>query len=165
MKLKLQTLNQSDYFKIALPVVMAGLYYFFHRFLLSTGFYLVGWYAGIGLLILDKNTLYKYYYESVHLEHDKFARLITRSLLFILAYFALSIFIITSSGSSLGMGLISGIGLVLAFELWQSRTFVEFFNQYFVQAKKSWNSREIDGFVKIYLVFYSIITLLSVVKF
>lgn len=165
MQLKLQQLNQSDYIKIALPIIMAGLYFYFHSFLLNAAFYLLGWYAGIGLLILDKKQLYKYYYESVHTERDRFAKLITRSLLFILSYFALSTFLITSSGSSLGIGLIAGIGLVLAFELWQSRTYVEFFNQYFIQAKKTWTAKEIDSFVKIFIVFYTFATLLSVVKF
>lgn len=165
MQLKLPPLSQSDYLKLLLPVAAAGLYYFFHRFWLSTGFYLAGWYLGMGLLIWDKKQFYKYYYESVHLEHDQFARLITRSLLFILAYLALAVFLVTSSGSSLGMGLVAGIGLILAFELWQSRGFVEFFNQYFIQAKKTWTSLEIDRFVKFFLIFYTIITLLSVVKF
>ncbi len=165
MKPKLQSLSQSDYFKLSLPIFATLIYYFFHQFLLSAGFYLLGWYAGMALLILDKNQLYRYYYESVHLDNDKFARLITRSLLFILAYLALSIFIITSSGSSLGMGIISGIGLILCFELWQSKTYVEFFNQYFIQAKKQWNKNEIDRFVKFFLVFYSVITFLSVIKF
>lgn len=165
MKLKFQSLSQSDYFKISLPIFAAVIYYFFHKFLLSTGFYLLGWYAGMALMILDKKQLYLYYYESVHLAQDKFARLITRSLLFILAYFALSIFIVTSSGSSLGMGIISGIGLILGFELWQSKDFVEFFNQYFIQAKKQWNKNEIDRFVKFFLVFYTVITFLSVIKF
>lgn len=165
MKLKLQSLSQSDYFKMSLPIFAGVIYYFFHNFLLSTGFYLLGWYAGLALMVFDKKYLYRYYYESVHLENDKFARLITRSLLFILAYLALSIFIITSSGSSLGMGIISGIGLILCFELWQSKNFVEFFNQYFIQAKKQWNKNEIDRFVKFFLVFYTIITLLSVIKF
>lgn len=165
MKLKLQSLSQSDYFKISVPILAGLIYYFFHNFLLSTGFYVLGWYVGMALMILDKNYLYRYYYESVHLEHDKFARLITRSLLFILAYLALSIFIVTSSGSSLGMGLISGIGLILCFELWQSKEFVEFFNQYFIQAKKKWNKVEVNHFVKFFLVFYTIIIFFSVVKF
>lgn len=162
---KLAQLHQTDYLKLVLPLVAGLVFYFFHRFLLSTVFYVVGWYVGMAFLILDKNVLYKYYFESVHLQEDKFARLITRSLLFILAYFALTLFIVTSSGSGLGMGIVLGMGLILSLELWQSRTYVEFFNHYFIQAKKSWNAREIDNLVKVFLAFYAVMTLLSVVKF
>lgn len=161
--MKLSHLQQTDYLKLALPLVFAGVFFFFNRFVFSSLFYLVGWYLGLGLLIWDKNQLYKYYYESVHLEKDQFARLITRSLLFIVAYFGLSIFLITSSGSSLGMGIVAGIGLALAVELWQSKNYVEFFNQYFIQAKKTWDKKEIDWFVKLFIVFYCVTTLLGAI--
>lgn len=165
MKLKLPPLKQTDYLKLGLPVVAAVVYYLFHQNFLAVALYVVGWFAGMGLLIWDKNQLYKYYFESVHLPNDHFARLITRSLLFILAYCVLSVFLITSGGNSLGVGMVAGIGLGLLFELWQSKTYVDFFNHYFIQAKKSWNAAEINRFVQFFIIFYIITSILGVVKF
>jgi hypothetical protein len=47
--------------------------------------------------------------------------LITRSVLFMVAYIPLSLFVVTSSGSWLGSGLVVGIGLVLLTELYLLR--------------------------------------------
>lgn len=163
MKLNLKNLTRIDYFKIVLPFVVGLVHYFVRRNLWGSSFYILGWFLGMLLLILDKNYLYKYYYESIHRPEDKFARLVTRSLLFILSYFALSLFLITSSGSSLGMGIILGIGLSLSYELWNSRTYVDFFNQYFIQSKKVWKAKEIDNLVKVFIAFYLFIIVLSVI--
>jgi hypothetical protein len=139
MKINIQQLNKTDYIKLAIPFLYALIFFLVRDNIWKTVFYFVGWYAGMALMYLDKNVVYKYYYESIHQKDDTFARLVTRSILFIIAYFVLSLFLVTSSGSPLGMGLIMGIGLVLAFELWNSKKFVEFFNHYFIQSKKTWN--------------------------
>lgn len=165
MKLKLPPLKRTDYIKLGLPVLATVIFYVFHQNYLAVALYAVGWYAGLGLLIWDKNQLYKYYFESVHLPNDHFARLITRSLLFILAYFVLSVFLITSGGNSLGVGMVAGIGLGLLFELWQSKNYLDFFNHYFIQAKKSWTATEINRFVQFFSLFYTITSILGVVKY
>lgn len=163
MKLNIQQLNKIDFLKLLIPSLMSAIYYFLHKNLWGTIFYLSGWYIGQLLMILDKKTIYKYYYESIHQKNDTFARLVTRSILFILAFFGLSLFLVTSTGSAIGMGLIMGIGLVLAFELWSSRNYVEFFNQYFIQSSRNWTKIEVTNFIRFFLVFYIIIGIFSVI--
>jgi hypothetical protein len=163
MKLNIQRLNKTDYIKLLIPVLYGVLYYLVRDNVWGTAYYFVGWYLGVLLMFLDKNVLYKYYYESIHQKEDKFARLVTRSIFFLLSYFGLSLFLITSSGSALGMGLIMGIGLVLSFELWNSRNYVDFFNQYFIQSTKRWDQVEITNFIRIFLAFYLIVSIISVI--
>lgn len=163
MKLNIQQLNKTDLIKIIIPALFSLIYYFLQKNLWGTIFYLSGWYLGQLLMFSDKNIVYKYYYESIHDKNDTFARLITRSILFIIAYFGLALFIVTSTGSAIGMGLILGIGLVLAFELWNSRTYVEFFNQYFIQSNRNWKQTEITNFIRFFLAFYVVICILSVI--
>jgi hypothetical protein len=163
MKFNIKNLTKVDYFKIGIPFAFGVLHYLVRNNAVGSSLYVLGWFLGMILLILDKNYLYKYYYESIHLKEDKFARLVTRSLLFIFSYFLLSLFLVTSSGSSLGMGIILGIGLSLSFEMWHSRTYVDFFNQYFIQSKKVWTGKEIDNLVKVFIAFYLFISALSVI--
>jgi hypothetical protein len=155
-------LKKMDLAKLAIPLVYALGFYFFNRYLGEVVFYLAGWYLGIGLLALDKQKLYKFYFKEIHEKNDRFARLITRSFLFILAYLALTIFLLTSSGSGLGVGLVMGIGLSLAFEMWQSRNFTEFFNEYFIQSKKAWTAREINNLVMAFVAFFIVTSLMSI---
>jgi len=142
---------------------MGVIYYLVQKNLWGAVFYSSGWYIGQLLMFADKKTVYKYYYESIHKKTDTFARLITRSILFIIAYLGLSLFIVTSTGSVIGMGLILGIGLTLSFELWSSRNYVEFFNQYFIQADRNWTKVEITNFIRLFIVFYLIINIFSVI--
>lgn len=163
MKINIQQLNKTDLIKFLIPPLYGVIYFLVSDNWLASIYYTIGWYLGFLLMSLDKNTLYKYYYESIHKKDDKFARLVTRSILFIMSYFVLSIFLITSSGSAIGMGLVMGIGLVLSFELWNSRNYVDFFNQYFIQSKKKWNKVEITNFIRFFLVFYFLVSFLSVI--
>ncbi|MDH5533159.1 MAG: hypothetical protein OEX81_01890 [Candidatus Pacebacteria bacterium] len=163
MKFNIKNLNKVDLIKIGLPFLFASLHYLRRGSLNESIFYVLGWFAGIVLMYLDKNQLYKYYYESIHLKDDKFARLVTRSILFIISYFGLSLFLITSSGSDLGMGIVMGIGLILGLEMWHSRSYVEFFNQYFIQSKKLWNKYDIDLLIKVFWSFYLFISIFSVI--
>lgn len=163
MKINIQQLNKTDLLKFVIPLVYGIGFFLVKDNLFGSLYYVAGWYFGFLLMYMDKTTLYKYYYESIHKENDKFARLVTRSILFIMSYFVLSIFLITSSGSAIGMGLIMGIGLVLCFELWNSRNYVDFFNQYFVQAKNNWTQVDITNFIRVFLGFYIILSFFSVI--
>lgn len=158
----MKKLNKPEHLKFVLPIVFGLLFFFFNRLWLPSLLYVLGWYAGMALLIADKKKLYLYYFQSIHENQDKFARLITRSLLFIMAYVVLTIFMLTSSGSSFGMGLVLGIGVILAEEMWLSRNYGEFFNHYFIQGKKTWTNKEINWLVGGFLVFFIISCLFSV---
>ncbi len=98
------------------PFFFVPLYYFAFDSVLNFGWFVAGVYLGVGLLIADALWLSRYYADRWPCPSNQ---LVTRSLLFILAYFPLAIYIITSSASIVGMGMILGIGLVLAIELFR----------------------------------------------
>ena len=81
MKLNIQQLSKTDFLKLIIPALVSVVYYLLKKNVWVAIFYLSGWYIGQLLMILDKQIIYKYYYESIHQKNDTFARLITRSIL------------------------------------------------------------------------------------
>ena len=101
---------------------------------------LLGFYLGFALLWGDGKFLYALYNPT----RPEPKRLITRSILFLIAYLALSVFIITSSGNILGVGMILGIGLQLALELVENRIDYDLFHTRFLfQIKRRFSPAEI----------------------
>ena len=100
--------------------------------------------SGIALMSLDEAIFYKYYQEPG--STDK--KLITRSLVFILALLPMGLFIITSTGSESGIGLFLGIITVLSLELIVYRNNIDLFHSRFMsQLKRRLSIQEIKYFV------------------
>ncbi len=119
----------------------------------ARGKYLViiaGGLLGLALLIADELTLNRYYNEpkedTSDLNKEQFSQgetrsaatylsqtnfLATRSTLFLIVLWPLSFFVITSTGSFLGIGLVMGIFVGLLEEMWTLRKEVQIFNQRF----------------------------------
>lgn len=104
---------------LMLALVYAGVFWW-----LEAGFQLswllVWWTLGLGsgvvALWLDEAWWYRYY------QAEGTARLvITRSWWFCLLYFPLSLYVLSSSSSALGHGLVLGLGLGLSTEWWLYR--------------------------------------------
>lgn len=72
-------------------------------------------------------------------------KLMTRSVLFLMIYLGLAIFVITSTGSAFGVGMVLGIGLhfCLDFVLYR-RNFAEFERLFLWQLKRKITQREVD---------------------
>ncbi len=88
-------------------------------------------------------------------------RLITRSVFFLIAYVATAIFILTSTGSVLGMGVVLGIGLHYCFDLIRYSRNAELFRKHFFwQLKKGLADREILAVVTAFCIFFIILSLL-----
>lgn len=124
------------------PVVLVALYFFFvleldTSYLLTIGLFSLGLLFGILLMFLDAKWLHTYY-------EDRPGKFITRSLLFLLAYPALGIFVTTSSGSALGQGLILGMGSTLLAEMYQYAISVPAFSDRFLwQLKKPVTAKDV----------------------
>lgn len=89
---------------------------------------------GIILLDLDEAYLYRYYQES----QKEIKQLVTRSLLFQLLLFPLGIFLMTSTGSPVGIGIFLSITAMLSLELLATLKNNTFFEKRFMyQLKKS----------------------------
>ena len=99
--------------------------------------------AGMALLTLDKNVLYRYYTED-----QTVPQLMTRSLIFLLALIPLSLFVVTSSGSLIGSGLILGLVAGLVGEMRMLRGRPDEFRAVFLsQLKRDVSPEEIRNLV------------------
>lgn len=114
---------------------------------LDVALFVIGLCLGVVLLALDEKVLHKYYADESkqtngtemqtndtnmqtegaemqmsHTSHQSHTPLVTRSLLFICMLFPLGLFLLTSTGSALGVGTFLGIILGLSLELFSLRT-------------------------------------------
>lgn len=117
---------------------------------LDVVFFVLGLCVGMALLAFDEKVLHKYYSEQGELERDKIepqnnqvekqkevTPLVTRSLLFILLLFPLGLFLLTSTGSALGVGTFLGILLGLSLEIFALKNkHAEFKARFLYQLKR-----------------------------
>jgi hypothetical protein len=109
-------------------------------YLLSNGFaswttlvwLLAGLVGGIALLWLDETIAFPRY----QVMDGERVGLVSRSTLFLLSFLPLALFILTSSGSLVGMGLILGMGFSLALEMLMLHTTPVVFRERFLQQLK-----------------------------
>lgn len=78
----------------------------------------LGLVIGVALMWLDEFWAYRWYQVEPQNGHQG-KQLVTRSVVMGLGYLVLAIWLLTSSGSLIGMGLITSILLVYSLELWQ----------------------------------------------
>lgn len=88
---------------------------------LSGVLFLLGLYLGMILLFADEKWFFDFYKSDTasHTTGLVLPKLVTRSTLFLLALVPLTIFVLTSSGSLLGIGMVLGIQLGLLEEMWR----------------------------------------------
>lgn len=89
-------------------------------------------------------------------------RLITRSVFFLVAYAATALFVITSTGSVIGTGIILGVGLHYCFDFWQYRKNLESLHQHFLwQFRRKLAEREVTSFFLAMCAFFVLLSLLA----
>lgn len=148
-------------FQYLMPLVFAVLFYVLivlpnEATIVSTLFFLSGFYIGNILMWLDGQFLYPFYNEL----RTEPKQLLTRSAAFILVYLLLALFVITSSGNYIGTGLIFGIGLTLLSELYALKDMPEAFNQKFLfQLKRQLTHPEINRLVHIFGIALLVLTI------
>jgi len=94
---------------------------------------------GIFLLYIDEQYLYKFYVEKIDSSFENnshLSALASRNFLFLLILPLLSIFVLTSSGSILGIALILAINFYLLIEMWQLRHKTLLFKERFLSMFK-----------------------------
>lgn len=147
------------FLKYLIPVVYAAVYYFLQvepndRSYWQVLILLGGFYLGNLLLWADSKFLYNYYNELQTLPQQ----LITRSIVFLIAYVILSIYMITSSGNLIGVGMILGIGVTLSIELWENKSQQELFHKKFLyQVKRIFTPIEINRLVMGFAIFVGVV--------
>ena len=120
---------------------------------------LAGLYGGILLLWADEAIAYPKY-QVMDGEH---IGLVSRSTLFLLSFIPLAIFMLTSSGSLLGMGLILGIGLSLSLEmLTLRRNPTDFRVRFLQQLKREISHQEVQFVALGFSLFVGVLAVLVV---
>lgn len=136
---------QTTIAKFSLLGLLVGAFFFFKlhgqpEWMLLAQFSL-GLLCGVGLLKFDKAILAPRYQDEAH----GFA--ITRSFLFLVAFAAVSVWMITSSGSVVGNGLALGIASSLLVEMTHLRFDIDAFHQTFLaQVNKRYSAQDITRF-------------------
>lgn len=144
-----------------LPVLYTAIFYFVQiepndRSYWQVLILLVGFYLGNVFLWADGKFLYRYYNEMQTMPRQ----LLTRSIVFLLVYAVLAIFMITSSGNLVGIGLILGMGTTLAIELWQDRQQLETFHKkYLFQLQRTMTLIEVNRMVYGFALFVAAVSI------
>jgi hypothetical protein len=96
---------------------------------------------------------------------SKQTHLTTRSLFFLLIYIGMSLYVLTSTGSILGMGLILGIGLHFCLDFWWYKRDTTQFDDFFLwQLKKKLQPQEINYVVYGFTTFFAVMTILVLIQ-
>jgi hypothetical protein len=159
--------NKTFLQKLLLIAVFYCVPFFFvispwHRFLL----FVLGMLFGIVLLAIDENYFFQHYQEDSLSKLENMSGLgsnevveenpsessskflVTRSTIFLLILAPLSLFVVSSTGSVLGSGLIFGILLTLIVEMWMVKSSSELFRQrYLSQLAVTLSKEQIDWVV------------------
>ena len=173
---------------LTLHVILPGLYaliFFlsFRRQPILFAQFMIGVYLGFGLLLLDR--LLHVFFIAPDTEHSQQIRLawkgrhfsqvaralmfsqtvqqrlITRSVLFLVAYVGLALFVVTSTGSVLGEGVVLGIGLHYCFDFFLYRRNLELLHQHFLwQLKRRLAEQEVTALFFSMCTFFVLLTLL-----
>jgi len=101
--------------------------------------FVAAYFVGVFLLYIDEQFLYKLYTEKIGSsmqDSSHFSEPASRNSLFLLILPFLSIFVLTSSGSILGIALILSINFYLLIEMWQLRDEFLLFKDRFLATSK-----------------------------
>ncbi|GEM_PF-1749272 len=167
--------------QIIIPLVYGGFFYLLKSGaevepLLATVMLAAGMYAGALILWMDENWLYEYYREqegqppTPELSEAPEApaapakKLITRSLLFILSLLPLGVFMMTSTGSTLGVGMLLGLAVFLLVEFLLAKKDLEYFKQrYLYQLNRPATAVDVEWYIRglgIFAVIFSILVII-----
>ena len=168
---------------ILLPIIYSLLFYFSFPTLVQFIFFVLGTFLGFQLLFLDRfvhafylypNTEFNTLVRQLWLQGNYLGvikalaqaetlqeKLLTRSALFLIVYLILTIFVLTSTGSVFGIGMMLGIGLHYTFDFWRySQDTQRFVRHYFWQVKRSFTSRDVRVFVVSWTIIFTLVSLL-----
>lgn len=141
-----------------LYLVFLTLFYFFGKYIDLKGiiFFMLGSLLGATLMLIDEKVLATRY------NNPDQIYLATRSTIFIMALIPLSLFIVTSSGSLIGLGIILTVCSGIFFEMFEFRRDIKkFHNRFLLQINKVYDQRAVNSTVVFAGVFLIIIHLLA----
>jgi len=109
--------------------------------------------GGVLLMIGDAQWLWRQY--QLYVSTPERPVLLTRSLLFLVAFWPLALFVVTTGSNPMGQGVIIGMGGILCWELWQKHSKFEVFKSYFgIPAHSKLTQRDVTIGVICWLVLF-----------
>ncbi len=154
--------------QIVVPLMYGGLFYLLKSEVevepvLAAVMLAAGMYAGALILWMDEHWLYEYYREQASQPPAPAKKLITRSLLFVLSLLPLGVFMMTSTGSTLGVGMLLGLAVFLLAESLLAKKDSEYFQQrYLYQLNRPITAVDVEWYVRglgIFAVAFSILVI------
>ncbi len=168
-----------------IPLFIYGVIFFF-RFShsLEYGLFLAGLSMGYFFIIIDHLLYFYYAVDSIpFVQHGRslfkqkryiallrfalknrnsMTRMITRSVLFVGVYIPLSFYIITSSQSTIGLGLVLGLGLRMVWDMIRFYRYTDYFQEIFLwQITRSLSAKEIRILVAIFVGIFLTFTIFA----
>lgn len=139
-----------------LPLLVSPLFYFAFNDIWSLAFFIAGVVIASLLLWFDQTIGYQYYAEP-----GQSVQLVTRSPLFIVVMLPVTLFVVTSSGSPLGMGLVLAMGAIICSELWWWRNNLEVLNnRFYVKTDKNLTHTEFTWITRFLTIFFMVMAIL-----
>ncbi len=171
----MKRINRIFLTQLIFPLIYGLVFYFFSAIeepnpVLSLFLFTAGLYIGQAILWLDAKWFYQYYnppsdVEPLTAETEELPptsdipELITRSLLFMLSLIPLSIYILTSTGSTLGVGVLLGILVGLSIEIIVLKNDLLLFQQhFFFQLRRVASEKETDRFIYGFVIFTALVS-------
>lgn len=158
--------------KLILIAIYAIAYFFLIDPITRYLLFVLGLLLGLLFLLVDKRWLYQYYREESPNQLNQTENsnkpaqppfLVTRSFLFLISLVPLSLFVVTSTGSALGSGLILGIIIGLLQEMWHYFRYPAWFNHVFMsQMKESLSAAVVRQIMWASLVYFFLLNLLVI---
>ena len=173
-----------SFFHFALPAIYSLLFLFVYQPPQRFVIFLIGLYLGFSLLFLDRilhiffiepeaeysqiliDTLrqkkFLLFFKTVLLSRAHQQHLITRSVLFLAAYAGTAFFVITSTGSTIGTGIVLGIGLHYSFDFFRYARNSDLLHKHFLwQIKKTFKQQEMSALCGAICIFFLLLTVLA----
>jgi hypothetical protein len=168
---------------ILLPLLYSAIFFFSFPSIVSFVIFAVGIVVGSGMILVDR-ILHAFYLFPEHefnvLIREEWRKknifgvlkmlqladpyqdqLMTRSVLFLVIYWILAVFVLTSTGSVLGVGIILGMGLRYVIDFWNVRKQPEVFvHQFLWQVRHQFTKQQVNFIIAGWMFGFAMLTLL-----
>lgn len=105
---------------------------------------------------------YQHYLQLIFLNQNLLQGLLSRSLVFLVVFFPLAVVVLTTSSWVLGKGVVLGLGLKIAMELFVSKNDLDLFNQRFVSGhNQSLDQKQISQIVTLFIAAFIVISIFA----
>ena len=167
------------------PLLYSAVFFFSFPSLVSFIIFVIGIFVGSGMIVVDRilHALYLFPENEINvLIREEWRKknllgvlnmlqladpyqdqLMTRSVLFLAIYWLLALFVLTSTGSVLGIGIILGMGLRYTLDFWSVKNQPELFvHQFLWQVRHQFTKQHVERIIVGWTIAFTVLSLLVV---